>query len=213
MMNGINTILWDWNGTLLNDTEICRNIVNDLLIHRNITPLSSDRYKDIFTFPVKDYYQKAGFDFSKEDFEKPADEFIASYNTKIHTAQLHPAAENILRFLKQKSHSQFIVSAMEQNSLDKSINGLGIQSYFEEISGIGDHYATSKTDNAQNLIKKYNLDPQKTCLIGDTIHDHEVSLIINCECILIANGHQSKSRLIETGRIVLDALPELMNYF
>ncbi|MCK4288095.1 MAG: HAD hydrolase-like protein, partial [Bacteroidales bacterium] len=62
----IKTIIWDWNGTLLNDIDICINSINILLEHRNIENLTKEIYKEIFTFPVKDYYSKAGFDFTKE---------------------------------------------------------------------------------------------------------------------------------------------------
>ena len=58
-MENVNTIIWDWNGTLLNDTELCKNIVNNLLRERGKELLSTERYKEIFNFPVKDYYAKA----------------------------------------------------------------------------------------------------------------------------------------------------------
>lgn len=212
-MNEIKTILWDWNGTLLDDTEICRNIINRLLSKRNLPALSLERYQKIFSFPIRSYYQKAGFDFSTEAFEKPADEFIFSYKQNIHKAALHDDAKEMLDYFEQKSMSQYVLSAMEQHALDNSIINLGIQKYFIKISGIENHYAHSKTDNAINLVRKNRMKPEEICLIGDTIHDHEVAQEIGCRCILIANGHQSKDRLLETGRIVLNSLTELKNHF
>ena len=69
-MEDINTIIWDWNGTLLDDVDICIDIINELLSIRNQQPLTRSRYREIFTFPVKDYYSKAGFDFTQEPFDK-----------------------------------------------------------------------------------------------------------------------------------------------
>ncbi len=213
MTYGIKTILWDWNGTLLNDTEICRQIVNGLLRKRNLKELSFERYQNIFTFPVKDYYEKAGFDFSKEAFKVPANEFIQSYHQRLESAKLHNHTEETLQYFKQNNYLQFIVSAMEHKTLIQSIKDRNIYDYFEHISGINNHYAHSKTENAIQMISEHGLKPAEVCLVGDTIHDFEVAEEIKCKCILIAAGHQSKERLESTGSPVLNSLNEIINFF
>ena len=57
-------IIWDWNGTLLNDRWVCVNGINNCLKKRGLSSISEETYKSIFTFPVKDYYKKLGFDFN-----------------------------------------------------------------------------------------------------------------------------------------------------
>ena len=69
-------IIWDWNGTLLNDTKLAVESMNKILLKRGLPVLTVERYKHVFTFPVRDYYQSVGFDFDKEPFEIPAMEFI-----------------------------------------------------------------------------------------------------------------------------------------
>jgi phosphoglycolate phosphatase len=66
------SIIWDWNGTLLNDVEVAINSINRLLYDRNLVPLTLERYLDVFTFPVQDYYEVIGFDLINEPFEIPA---------------------------------------------------------------------------------------------------------------------------------------------
>ena len=56
-------ILWDWNGTLLDDVNIAIDAINQLLLDRNLVQLTLERYLDVFTFPVCDYYELIGFDF------------------------------------------------------------------------------------------------------------------------------------------------------
>jgi hypothetical protein len=56
-------IIWDWNGTLLNDITICIKSMNILLKERTLPLISEDKYRDIFTFPVRNYYEQLGFDF------------------------------------------------------------------------------------------------------------------------------------------------------
>lgn len=209
----VKTIIWDWNGTLLNDVHICLNIVNGLLQDRDISPLTEERYKEIFNFPVKTYYEKAGFDFSKEEFKIPADQFIEEYNRKInHTSSLHEGVSELLDSFKYDGYQQLIISAMEQRSLLESVKHHQIAHHFIEISGIDNHYAASKVDNAKRLFEKLSLNAHECCLIGDTIHDFEVAKELDCECILIADGHQNAKRLATTGQRVLNHLTELPKY-
>ena len=49
-------IIWDYNGTLLNDVKLCVTIINEMLKARNLPVMSIERYRKLFDFPVKDYY-------------------------------------------------------------------------------------------------------------------------------------------------------------
>ena len=84
MIDRIGGVIWDWNGTLLNDAGLAVETMNHMLERRGMPILSVDGYKSVFTFPVKDYYQKIGFDFQTEPFEVPASEFIVGYNNFIY---------------------------------------------------------------------------------------------------------------------------------
>lgn len=213
MKKAYKTIIWDWNGTLLDDTDLCVDIVNELLSDRNIPKLTLERYKEIFNFPVKDYYEKAGFDFSKEAFEVPADQFITKYNFEINRdSSLHTGAREILKLLSKENYSQIILSAMKHDSLIHSVKHHQIDHYFDKISGINDHYAASKIDNAKRIFTELKLSSADCCLIGDTIHDYEVAESLGCDCILISGGHQNFERLSSTGNLVLRNLHELPKY-
>lgn len=86
--SGYKHIIWDWNGTLLDDVEVVINIMNSLLEKREMTVINKDRYLEIFDFPVKNYYTKLGFDFSLEPFEKIANEYVELYRDAYHTCNL-----------------------------------------------------------------------------------------------------------------------------
>ena len=62
-------IIWDWNGTLIDDAWLCVEILNNILEKRGLNAITIDDYREHFTFPVRDYYVKLGFDFSVEPFE------------------------------------------------------------------------------------------------------------------------------------------------
>jgi len=202
-------IIWDWNGTLLNDVDICIDAMNILLKDRNLQQLSHEKYKSVFTFPVRDYYKAVGFNFDKEDFEKPAVEFIDNYNKLGYKAKLHKGVIELLKKADDLKISQYILSAMEHNSLIKMLDNFEITGFFEKIKGIDNHYAQSKIEQGKKLIAGSNLDKRKTVMIGDTLHDAEVASALGVDCILVAQGHQSFERLNQNGNTVINSLEEL----
>lgn len=212
-MNNSNTIIWDWNGTLLDDVDICLESINELLDTRSHKTLNKMEYRQIFTFPVREYYVKAGFDFSNEPFDKVAMEFIDLYHKKQESAGLFLEVHDVLSFFKQKDFKQVMVSAMEHNSLLKSVNRLGIASYFENINGIEDHYAESKIELARNIIDETMQNGSRITLIGDTLHDAEVAQDLGIRCLLVARGHQSYERLLVVGCPVVHNLKEIIEFF
>jgi len=79
---------------------------------------------------------------------------------------------------------------------------------------LDNHRAESKIGRGMELIKKNKINTKETVLIGDTIHDLEVAIEIGVDCILIANGHQSKKRLEAKtlGNLrILDKIEELIS--
>lgn len=204
------TIIWDWNGTLLNDLDFCIATINSLLRKRNLPLLDRNSYKANFTFPVKDYYAAIGFDFDKEAFEIPAREFIDKYDAGVKTCSLHEKAIDVLSHFKRKNTRQFVLSAMKQNMLEQTLKHNSIIDFFEGVYGLDNHYAVSKIERGKQLLGEFNLQKEKTWIIGDTNHDFEVADQLGIKCILIADGHQSKNRLNKTGAEILFNLNQLM---
>lgn len=206
----MNTVIWDWNGTLLNDIELCINSINKLLTARNLPVVEKETYKEIFSFPVQDYYKTLGFDFEKEDFSIPAHQFIDLYKKGFDGCSMQENSLAVLQYFQQNSIRQFVLSAMEHDMLEKTLKEKGISEFFEGIAGLQDHYAVSKIEQGLKLIKQYNIETNNTWLMGDTTHDYEVAKELGVKCLLIADGHQSKQRLLKTGGKVIDSLKQLM---
>jgi phosphoglycolate phosphatase len=210
LFKNVRAVIWDWNGTLLDDLEVCISSMNRMLTRRNYPILTNERYKEIFTFPVQDYYVKAGFDFSRDNWDTVAMEFIANYRNCVHQSILHLEVSEMLAHFKSGGIRQFILSAMQQDFLIETISARLDTSIFETIAGLNDHYAATKVENARLLVHEIGLPKSQIIMIGDTIHDFEVAEEAGIGCILVANGHQARERLEGTGAPVVNGLSELL---
>jgi phosphoglycolate phosphatase len=211
----MNCIIWDWNGTLLNDVELCISSVNSLLKDRNLPQINTKKYKEVFSFPVKDYYKTLGFDFEAEDFSVSAHQYIDLYYAGFDSCSLQKNTVEVLTHFRENGIRQFVLSAMEHEMLEKTLKIKGIFHFFEGIAGLKDHYAVSKIDVGIQLISDFGINRESTLMIGDTTHDFEVAQQLGVKCILIADGHQTPERLTKTGGTVIESLNGLIsrNYF
>lgn len=188
-------IIWDWNGTLIDDVNLAVSAINTLLPKYDLPTISIQTYRDIFDFPVKKYYEHLGLDLAKFSFEEIRDQYILDYNANVaKKSSLFPETLSLLEEIK-KTKTQYILSAVSQWHLNEITTHLGVESFFTERFGVNDHYASSKLERGLELIKHASIPTAKTILIGDTIHDFEVAKKLNLDCLLIADGHQSLERL------------------
>ena len=95
-------VLWDWNGTLLDDVALCVDALNRLLrIYHYPQQYSLAQYREIFGFPIEDYYIRAGFDFSKNSYKELADDYMQDYLARAGACPLAESAVPALSLLKR----------------------------------------------------------------------------------------------------------------
>ena len=194
-MKKIEHIIWDWNGTILNDAKLCVEITNSMLKKREISPISFKTYSDIFDFPVIDYYRKIGFDFAQDSFEDLSIEFMAIYEKKKYECRKHSYFEELQSIIKDNNIKQSILSAYADDYLKEILSYHNILNDFTYISGLDNINAHSKIDNGKKLIEKIDNSKEKCIFIGDTIHDADTAVAMGIEYFLIPSGHNSLQRL------------------
>jgi len=192
-----------------NDAKFCVDIMNSLLLKRDMSIMNLEKYRDVFDFPVKDYYKKVGFDFNIESFEKVGTEFINEYNNRRFECELHEGIESLINKLYNNSIIQFVLSAREEKKLIEDIKYYKIDAFFKEISGLSDHYANGKIELGKSLMQRNKISNEKCLLIGDTNHDAEVAKELNVDCVLISNGHHPLSKLEQCNVPVFNSVKEL----
>ena len=203
-------ILWDWNGTLLNDAELSADIDSRLRVAKSLSPISLADFRDLFSFPMEDYYRASGFNLEAYSFRQICEDFMQLYEAEKYSCSLHAQAREVLSLFKSKGLSQSILSAYVHDSLVALIEHFGLTEYFDHLSGHEHIYPISKVDQGRMLLKKLNVDPGTVLMIGDTVHDSDVAAGIGVDCVLLATGCNSERRLRATGRMVYRSLGELI---
>ena len=203
-------VVWDWNGTLLDDTATCYEIANDMRLERGMERIGHlDDYRAIFGFPVMDYYRRMGYTFETEPYESISEEFIRLYAERVSGCPLQPYAEETLRSIAAKGAMQVLLSATGQAKLEEQAALFGLTDYFTRIIGNRNDLAHGKADYARAFLRESGVLPERTLLVGDTDHDFEIARSLGCGCALLVPGHQSRERLATLGAVLIDSLDEV----
>ncbi|MEE1125015.1 MAG: HAD family hydrolase [Acutalibacteraceae bacterium] len=205
-------VVWDWNGTIVDDVSASLLSVNDMLIKRNLPTITIQQYHQYLDTPIYKFYEHI-FDLSKITFDVIQSEFNSGYNKHISDNPLNSGAIAIMKMLKQSNIKQVIVSSSNQEIVQKGAEKLGVAEYMDYISGSSDNFVGSKVERAIGVISKITTNYSNVVVIGDTLHDCQLANEIGADCILLSTGHQSKADLQTTGKPVIDSLNELFLLF
>ena len=202
-------IIWDWNGTLFDDSWLCVEIVNSILRRRNKPPITFARYRRLFDFPVEAFYARIGFDFSLETYEDTATEFITQYEKRRMECKLQKETVRVLEAFTSDGISHSVLSAYYQDGLEELISHFDIGRHFSIVLGLNNYHAAGKLDNGRKLIRELDVAVDNICLVGDTVHDFQVASALGVNAVLMSGGHNSRERLESCGARVVDSLAEL----
>lgn len=206
----IKYVIWDFNGTILDDRNLTHQLLNELLIRQNKPPVSLEQYLNIFGFPIKDYYIEAGLDFEVESFEDMAKWFIQVYQPASLKQNLTPYLVETLKELKALGIKNIVLSASEQQNLEEQLNHFNLSQYFDAILGTSNIHAVGKKDVGLNYLEKHKIDPKHCIMIGDTDEDYYVATHLGAIAVLYSGGHQSVNRLKRTTNLIIDNIYDIL---
>ena len=201
-------LVLDFNGTIIDDVDLCLNILNHLLEERNYKKVSLEEYKHIFTFPIKNYYINAGFDLEKYSFTSISNEFISLYQKASLNCKLYEGINELIDKCNNNRIKVVLLSASQIDNLKEQTDHFGLSEKFEAILGTSTIEAASKVEIGKNYFK--DKQDKKILFVGDTTHDAEVASAIGADSLLITHGHQARDVLLKANPLkVIDSFKEV----
>lgn len=209
-MKKYKTIIWDFNGTIIDDVNAALGAVNDMLTKRCQKPIDLQRYRDAIDIPIWNFYLTV-FDPGTITREEAIVEFDLGVDKHLQKNPLMPYADKALSYFNTLGKRQIIVSSSHIDKVRKQLATLGVENYFTQVLALSDYYAGDKTHLAREYMKAHGLLSSESLVIGDCVADYRMANELGCDCILNTMGHQSSEALFKTGAVVIDSLSELIN--
>jgi phosphoglycolate phosphatase len=207
-------VVWDWNGTLLDDLQTCVEVANVLLDEFGLTRLESVAdYHAKFRFPIVDYYAGLGFDTSPGgNFDLAAHRYVELYGAASAGCSLHAGAVEALAALYDAGLRQVVISASQHDNLLAQMEPFDLVRFLDGAHGISDIYAASKESLARRWLAEQGVTASQVLFVGDSEHDFEIATALGAQCLLYSGGHHARAHLCSLGAPVVDDLRDVVPY-
>ena len=86
-------IIWDFNGTLLNDAQLSVDLDNYVFDQIGVPRITLADYRNNMTMPVRDFYPLVGVDYARHSYEEIARLWLDEFNQKAVGVGLLPGAQ------------------------------------------------------------------------------------------------------------------------
>ncbi len=209
-MKNYSVIIWDFNGTIIDDVRGALAAVNDMLLRRNQNPIDLSDYRDAVDSPIWKFYEKV----FEEGSITPAEairEFNSGYDIHKDCTWLMNGSEQVLTAFRNRGKKQIIVSASHIENVKTQLAELGVEEYFDAVLALSDFTAGDKTFLAREYLESNSISSADAVVIGDSVADFIMAQALGCDCILNTQGHQSREAIVKTGVPVIESLAELIS--
>ena len=205
----ISHVVWDWNGTLLDDLDIVIEALNVGIAEYGIDPIDDHTYRTHFTRPIRRFYDSLiGRPVSDMEWEHLNNTFHVEYFARVHRARLAADALDAIALAEQLGWSQSLLSMTTHDRLIEIVGGLGLTDRFIRIDGLHEPTGGLKAGYLESHINTIGADPGSVVVIGDTPDDAAAARHIGARVILYDGGSHHAEELDAVGAPVVVSLVE-----
>jgi phosphoglycolate phosphatase-like HAD superfamily hydrolase len=209
-------LVWDWNGTLLDDIQAVIGATNAAFIEIGLEPISLDRYRELYRVPIPLFYQRLmGRAPTDAEWAVMDEAFHRHYTEQRVACSLTDGVEDLLAQWKLAGRSQSLLSMYGHEELVPVVRGYGIESHFLRIDGRTGPSGGSKALHMERhltaLASAGAISAQHTVVIGDAVDDAVAAAHVGARAVLYTGGSHSRASLEEAGVPVVDSLAEAVH--
>lgn len=201
-------VVWDWNGTLLDDFELSARVGVDSLAALGVPGLTSEDFRSAFARPFTVFYSRLmGRRISETEFDQLRARYEFGYAAEVRSIALQADAEAALALVAQGA-TQSILSMAPDVHLQEMIDHHGLRDRFVRVEGSLDGSDGTKARHMCRHLEAIGVQPDRVVVIGDTVDDQEAAMSCGARAVLVTTGAQAREELITTGSPVVDTLLE-----
>ncbi len=199
-------LVWDWNGTLLNDVDLVVSATNRVFAQLGGRSITVDEHRRHFRRPVADFYasvlERA---VDAEEFDRLDRIFHDAYRAGLTTCAL---ADDAAAAMRAWPGTQSLLSMWFHEDLVPAVTAFGLDGRFRRVDGVRVGDRAFKSGHLAEHLAALGIEPAGAVLIGDSIDDGDAATAVGARCVLYSGGFTDRERLVASGLPVADTLAE-----
>ena len=202
-------VVWDWNGTLLDDLPIVLEAVNHCLVDFGVSPINADDYRDHYTRPVRAFYDSL-LDRPIEDDEWTHlnESFHEQYFARAEGVELTHDARDAIDLVSEFGWSQSLLSMSPQAWLDDIVDRFELRHHLDLVTGLSGPTGGLKAVHLSQHLLRMGVDGDVVVMIGDTPDDVAAARHVEAQSVLYHGGSHHLDLLERQGVPVAESLVE-----
>lgn len=208
----VDHVVFDWNGTLIDDCALAVATVNVLRAERRMARITQEQYRRSFRFPISAFYRDMGFAVDAGAFSALMAQYLALFDARVDDCPLHAGALAVVERLRAAGVGVHILSASRHETLVRSLGARGLSRAFDRVAGLRDSLASDKVGLGRALAGDLGADPRRVLYVGDTDHDHEVAVALGWGFLFADHGHQAAASGAPHCARTITALDQILSH-
>ena len=200
-------LVWDWNGTVLNDFEIILRSTNASFGDHGLPAITADQYRTQIKMPIRSFYAEIlGQEPTDEEWEAMDASFHRYYVAFEREARLSDGLPDLFREWAGRGRSQSLLSMYHDDKLVPAVRHHGIAHHFALVQGTRPPRPARKSTHLRDHLDRLGLDPARVVLIGDSPDDAHAAQSVGAHAILYSGGFAAVQSLRSAGAPIVDDL-------
>lgn len=194
-------VVFDWNGTLIDDVDLVQGAANVILKHFGRAPVGLARFQECFDAPIARFYENLGFLAHElgEVLERTQDIFHDYYEERAIAAPLRDGAAQLLQSVKRTPGMTIILSNHIQEPIRLQLGRFGVEKHIDHVLAYESRATQFKHETKGQKLKRFmeenKVAPGNAVIIGDTPEEAHIAHEYGMTGILITGGYASEDRL------------------
>jgi phosphoglycolate phosphatase-like HAD superfamily hydrolase len=206
---GLLHLVWDWNGTVLNDFDVGFRSTNSSFRDAGLPEITTAMYRELLRTPTRSFYAAVlDRDPSDEECDVLKHAFHTYYLLYEKEAALSSGLPHLFRQWHGSGHTQSLLSLHPQDKLVPAVERHGLTPYFALVQGTTPPSLERKAAYLADHLARLKVDPAAAVLIGDSVDDAHAAEQTGASIVLYSGGFGARADLAATGAPVADSLAE-----
>jgi phosphoglycolate phosphatase-like HAD superfamily hydrolase len=201
-------VVWDWNGTLLDDHTVMLAAVNDVCAAYGAAPTTLAGWHAALRRPLWLCYSDIlGIRLTEDDWPTVEGIFHDAYRRRMFEAGLTPGARQALQRVRRSRLSQSVLSMAFHADVTAQVERAGIRPFFRAVDGVTDKVSGgTKAPYLAAHLRELGLLASAVLVVGDIPDDGEAARSVGARAVLVAHETADRAALAATGQPVTDSV-------
>ncbi|MEU3476579.1 HAD family hydrolase [Streptomyces sp. NPDC033754] len=203
-------LVWDWNGTLLDDIGAVIGATNAAFAELGLEQITLERYRELYTVPVPKFYERLmGRLPTDAEWTVMDDAFHRHYWVRAEDCGLTAGAAELLAARQDSGFTQSLLSLAPHAELIPLVRRHGIAERFVRMDGrVGQSTDGKSGHMVRHLAALGAVAADRVVVIGDAADDAVAAAHVGAKAVLYTGGSHSRASLERVGVPVVDSLAE-----